>query len=331
MLKKLFGALKVLIFGDGSRQIEEKTPTADDLKKRALYLAVIKLALQNPGFLLPIVGAILLGLVGALFESGTAWFFAMLCLLGSVGTGLYFLARANHYADQQLQHLKRLRARHMEQEVVNYTAEFRRIGFKEGADAASELHDEYQLLKKFLNENSGAGLAFLNIERYKAMAEDVVEQASVLLIKARNTFKVLNSIDCDKLKDELESWRTEVGILEKEDAAQNSHRIAALRSKIEGHESRIALYEKRDGELDSILAQVERLEGILEKNRLVLIDLVGVGDRLNIKDQDLARFEREVKLALRMEEKRSGNEQREQDAMYERLGGTNNQQEETES
>ena len=318
----MFGSIKnlfrIIFLGNGSENTEEKKPTPEDLKKSALYAAVFKMVLTHPWFLIPLAVGGIFALVGLFFGGALWWIATGFCAIVSASAGMTFFARVQHYANQHLQYLKNLKARQTEKEVQDYAGLFRKLGFTEGVKAAFELYEEHVLLQQFLKDNAGEGLEYLNIERFGFLAEEIVENASVLLKGAEQTYRVLQTLDPGKLNFELSKWRKEKTSFEKEDASGNSVKIKALDRKIASHEERLAIYKQSDNALHAALAKVEELEGMLEKNRLNLTRLLIAGQTRNISDENVAEFEREVRIALRIDERQQ--RQSEQDAMYEKLG-----------
>src|SRR3989338_328394 len=89
----------------------------------------------------------------------------------------------------------------------------------------------------------------------------------------------------------------------------------SLESRIKNHDDRIRTYERHSEIINQLMAQLEELEGALESSYLELVDLAQ-GRGLTTPAESVARLERQVQAARKVEEMLRGEDTSAEDQIY---------------
>ncbi len=294
----------------GSRTKENYIPTAEDFTAGAVQKTVMKETLQHPATILPaaLCGG---GIVWMLVISMTPAVFLVSLLAGAVSIGSWvwnFFMRGDAYAEAYIQGLRKARADRLAFDVSNLTRRCTSSDFAEGARVIEEIKLEYLKLKEFLSLKVQIQ-GNLNAERYLVHAEEAYRQSVRLMQKALDMHEALASIDTAKMKREKALWTKQLNNLRpiQTPSLTESSQIELLETRLEGHENQFKLHEEQSAKLHDMLAQCDRLKGVLETSYLKLVDLIqDGGSSLFATDDLVSRLERDITAAQNVEKRLRG-------------------------
>jgi hypothetical protein len=236
----------------------------EELTPAAIEKHVLNETLQHPLTTFPAAIAILSGLYLLAFgANNTAFLLAFGAGLLSVGTWIfnYFIrgeSIARNYVRERLAQRRAIR----EHEIISIKEEFKKLRCQEGEQAAEELHQAHQKLKKFLQERE-AKTSSMPSMRLQILAEETYFQGVDVLRTAAGITRVLQEIDASKLEREVELWESQRQALQSAgDSA--SRELAALERRIELNRRRLQSYRNRQSALAELFAESEACEAGLE-------------------------------------------------------------------
>lgn len=294
------------------RNKNPRMPTEKDFSGGAVQRAVFKETIQYPGTIIPFgisggfAGLMLLGLMAV-----TPVMLIVPVASGLIGSGVWVYNYAVRGRSLAEEHVRKLRAQLEEarsQDLARLGNNFLDADFPEGDKELKELEASYLKIRNYLDEKAKAGQD-LDATRFHSLAKDIYREGLNLLRSALEAHKALNSIDVDGLRKDRELY---VRQLKK---AKTASETKGLEAKIKNHEDRIAVHEKYSETLNEIMVQIENLEGVLENSYLELVDLVQ-GRKLTSQAESVARLERAVESARKVEMRLRGQDTAPEDDMY---------------
>lgn len=284
-----------------SRGAKVQKPTEDDFSAAAVQHWVLMETIQHPATILPAAGAVVSaawngafgvtpgGLaitMGLVFVSGASWIYN-------------FFIRGESLAEARVQSLLEASVVGEERDLEELIENCKQVKFAEGAKEAEEILTAYRRLCGFLDQQVSAE-GNISAERLRSLARDTFREAVTLIQQALVMWEALTTVDVGLLKKELAKWEAAL--------AQDKHRDPARRStqeqQIESHKKRLASFEGRKRDLVAVLAQLNDLEGALERAYLESINVVDQNSTSLLQMRSAAtQLERAVDAARRVEDK----------------------------
>ncbi len=292
-----------------------RVPGPEDFTRKAIYRAVLKDTVQHPLTILPAAASALGGLYMVLFGLGLpALAVAFGGALAGTGAWVYnYFIRGEALAERRVAKLREQREQYRHEQVATLEAEWSKAGLAEGVQQARELREAYLKLSGFLEgrltaaRKSSGSDAGLGVQRLMVLAEDTYREGAGILRGALDTYRALQQIDHEKLRVELDGWRSELETVR--GAGAEPARAEALETRITSHERRLELFEERVQSIDRLFAESEALESALESTYLEAVDLEGAGSSLLAGGGSASALERAVEAARRVEDRLRAQEQ----------------------
>ena len=237
--------------------------------------------------------------------------FLITLLAGAVSIGSWvwnFFMRGEAYAEEYIQNLRKARADRLALDVSTLTQRCMSSDFEEGARVTDEIKTEYLKLKEFLSEKVEMR-GNLNAERYLVHAEEAYRQSVRLMQIALDMHEALLSIDISKMNREKTTWTKQLQKIQtiQSPSMTDKSQMELLETKLEGHENQFKLHEEQSAKLHDLLAQCDRLKGVLETAYLKLVDLIqDGGSSLFATDDLVSRLERDITAAQNVEKRLRG-------------------------
>jgi hypothetical protein len=187
-----------------------------------------------------------------------------------------------------------------EHEIIIIKEEFKKLRSHEGEQAAEELHQAYQKLKKFLQELETT-TSSMPIMRLQILAEETYFQGVEVLRTALEIARALYEIDVAKLEREVQLWESQRRELE--DGGESMKReLTAVERRIELNQRRLQSHRSRQSAVAELFAEAEACEAGLED---AYIQFAGAETNASLPpkhiDDATSRLERAVTAARRVE------------------------------
>jgi hypothetical protein len=272
-----------------SRASPVRKPTEEDFSAAAVQRWVLWETVQHPATILPAAGAVVSALWNGAFgvsPSGLAVTLGLVFVGGSAWIYNFFF-RGEQLAEGRVQSLLRESAAGEEQELEELARRCRTDRLLDGAKEAEEILAAYRRLCSYLDDHSTEE-GNINAERLRSLARDTFREGVALTKQALATWQAINAVDVTALERELKAWEK---ALAKNLDMTAGERIAK-EQQIESHRKRLQSVDGRKRELAEILAQLNELEGALERAYL---------ESVNVIEQDPASLRRVGSAATQLE------------------------------
>jgi hypothetical protein len=262
---------------DKKRDASLTAPSFEELDRRKISKEILKQTLQHPVTLFSGSLAIIAFTWCTLFDASPGALLATIGLAAlSAGSWVVnFFFRGEGLARKHVKKLGILRERERAQNRIRVIDDLRKaceeFEFEEGLKELDELIVAYSSLQEVLNGNGNrSSRNLLGKERFKTLAEDTLAVALDKIQRALDLFNSLSQVNRKTLERELNTLkrRRAKGGLETEEEVR-------LDGKIESHQSRIQGYDAAEEDIAKLLAEVDTLEGTLEKVALQIGQIGG--------------------------------------------------------
>lgn len=278
-----------------------RKPTADDFSAAAVQRWVLMETVQHPATILPAAGAVVAGVWNGAFGVTAGGLAATLGLVFISGASwIYnFFIRGEALAESRVQALLRDSEVGEEQELEELIQSCQRVKFAESAKEAEEILAAYRRLRSFLDLNS-AKEDSISAERLRSLARDTFREGVSLVKQALAMWNALSAVDVPLLERELAKWEKAQSQEKRQEAAQRSTR----EQQIESYKKRLSSVAERKRELTEILAQLNELEGALERAYLESVNVIEEDSTsLHKMGSAATQLERAVAAAKRVEDR----------------------------
>ncbi len=274
-------------------------PTSDDFKAESVARAVRDQALQHPLTIFPAAAAVVSGLAAALFESPGL---ALATLgLGLLSGGLFiynWLIRGEDRARDHIAALRSLRDEYKALAIEDLIDECERAGYEEGLKESRELKAAYDSLianMERVNHHDSS----LALTRFKALAEDSLEEGVSCLRTATRLRQTLAAFDLEPLLRERQGWQTSLESLE-----SGNPEAESLQKNIDTVTRRIDQYKQSQDRLNQLIVEQNEIETALISASLEIVDLASTdANEVFRSGGAAARLEGAVATARRVEER----------------------------
>ena len=301
--------------GEDEKKAVPVLPGDDDFNGASVARKVRNECLSHPFTVFPFVGSALAVFWSVLFNADPVSIGVIIAgiAIGIIGFAYNYIVDGERRVDVHMQKLLAAVKQHVHIELDNLRQESEELGFAEGVKEANELATDYANLIGYLEKRPQE-------QQFRILAEKTFKEGVSILAQAVAVYRAAVSIDIEVLKEEVATWREERKGLDDSNA-----RAKSLDRQIDSHDQRIALFDSRQETLDELVAQVNEIEGALQKTYLELVEL-GDQDATKLLHQDggaAKRLESAVRAARRVEEKLRGGtspEDAARRAEYVRLG-----------
>jgi len=287
-------------------------PTEKDFSGGAVQKHVFQETIQHPTTIIPLGiagGFTSLMILGLLAVNPITLIIPVVAGLAGGGIWVYnYSVRGPKIAEQYVQNLREQIERSRRNEVFEFREQCRMTGFEEGSKEAGELEGAYLKIRDYLDRKSQTGQD-AGAVRYQSLAKDIYREGLNLLRSALEASKALQAIDVEALKRDRKGYAKQ---LEK---AKTDAERKGLETRIKNHDDRIASYDKHSEIVYQLLAQIEELEGTLEKSYLELVNL-SQGREFVATAESVSRLEQAVQAARKVEAMLRGEDTSEEDQMY---------------
>jgi uncharacterized phage infection (PIP) family protein YhgE len=261
--------------------------------------AVLQDTLQHPATIVPAALAVVAALWSVAIDLSPASLLAILgCgFVSAAAWVINYVGRGETLAEQYVQKLRAQRAAYERREAAAVAQACRQASFVEGAKAAEDLTAAYHKLHHFLTTQQ-ASQDSTSRERFRILAEETYRHGMALLQQALHLFQALQGVAVDTLQQERQTW-----IAQQEQTGPSE----SLARNIATHTKRLAQYQRRQDELQALLAQLNELETALETAYLEVVDLLGQDAGSRLFESDAAQhLEIAVAAARRVEQRLRG-------------------------
>ncbi len=276
-------------------------PTEEDFSAAAVQRWVLMETVQHPATILPAAGALVSGVwngafgvtsgglamtLGFVFVSGASWLYN-------------FFIRGEALAEKRVEDLLQASADGELHELENLSQRCEQAKFTAGAKEANEVLSAYRRLCGYLDAHS-ASQENISAERLRSLARDTFREGVSLTRQALATWEAITAIDVGLLKRELAKLEATSTREKSSDGAP-----PVLRGQqIESYKKRLASVDGRKQELETILAQLNELEGALERAYLESVNVIEQDSTaLHQMGHAATQLERAVAAAKRVEDR----------------------------
>jgi hypothetical protein len=265
-----------------------QTPTEDDFSAAAVQRWVFWETVQHPATTLSAAGAVVAGLANGLFGvSPTGLGIALGCVFVSGAAWIYnFFIRGEDLAKGRVESLLKQSAEGEVRELADLARRCQQVKFADGSKEASDILSAYRRLKEYLDAHDHAD-DNASIQRLRSLARDTFREGVTLSKKALATWNAVAAVDTGQLERELKLWDKQLSQNKLGDEER-----ASREQQIDSHRRRLESVQSRRGELAELLAQLDALEGALERAYLESVQVI---------EQDPAALGREGSAATQLE------------------------------
>lgn len=291
---------------------QKPLPIEKDFSGGAVQRHIFNETIQHPATIIPLgvaggfTGLMVLGLMAV-----TPFTLIVPVVAGLAGGGAWvynYGTRGKSLAARYVQSLRNQLEEARKEEVSELKHQCLAVGFEEGAKEADELEEAYLKLRAYLEKKAQSGQE-LDAARYQSLAKEIYREGFKLLRSALEAYKALQAINIDALKRDKRNYSKQ---LEK---AKIDAEIKGLKARIKNHDDRITTHERHSSFIHQLMAQIEELEGILERSYLELVDL-SQGRSLTTPTDSVNRLEQAVQAARKVEAMLRGEDTSVEDQMY---------------
>ncbi|MCB1052395.1 MAG: hypothetical protein KDC71_17465, partial [Acidobacteria bacterium] len=233
------------------------TPESKMAQVKKVRWAVLRESIQHPTTVFPLAIASVAGIyASAIHFDATSFLWTAVPALLGVGSWIYhYFIRFDKIANKHLEKLK-FQALELKKSVAEELyKECRHHGFSEGAKEVRELEQAFIQLWTFLKDQQG-GAPIASAERFLSLAEDSFQEGLGMLRSGLETFKLLKTLDHQKLQREVVAWMAEMKKYER-DPERYAIQMSALKTKIQSHHTRLNIYRDKLNQVHQFLAQSE--------------------------------------------------------------------------
>jgi len=276
-------------------------PTDEDFSPAAVQRWVFWETVQHPATTLSAAGAVVAGLANALFGvTPTGLAITLGCAFVSGAAWIYnFFVRGEDLAKARVESLLKQSAEGEVRELADLARRCQRVKFAEGAKEASDILSAYRRLCEYLEaqeqpENN------VSVQRLRSLARDTFREGTTLTKQALAAWNAIAAVDTGTLERELKSWERALA----KNADLSAGERVAKEQQIESHKRRMASVDGRRRELAEIVAQLNELEGALERAYLESVKVIEQDPAAPGREGSAAtQLERAVAAARRVEDR----------------------------